>query len=1072
MNRLSVRVTALTLAALVGLSPMASASVALGDELHSGTVDLASGAQLVSQVFWSNSKSDLRTERYLSYTPGQGVYPIAVYGSKLLSRQSLTSMSASLESQGHRVLGGVNGDFFDMSTGNALGVLISDGILRTTAGGFYAVGFREDGTAFIGRPEIAVTATFSGGTMRITDVNKTRTAADGTHEGGLYLYTDQYSATTQNTAPGYDVILTPITGQEGQSVDVDLDVTDPTGDSSSTADPDSSADSQVADSEALDSEVSSGTAEIDSYTGSLSLSDQLSVGGRVSCTVDQVLESTGPISIPEGKLVLTVNKQNNEWLLGMVAGLQAGAQVELDVTSADSRWNDVVTAIGGYYKIVTNGQVGPNIDSIANPRTAIGIKADGSVLFYTIDGSQPGYSIGATLTQVAQRLIELGCVEAVGLDGGGSTMLGATLPATTAMTLLNSPSGGSQRAVSNGIFLVTDEEPTGSLARYYVTPYDSMVLSGAQVALKATEVDESGYTVSDNSASLSWSIYNGDGLVDAKGLFTAGSESGPTQITASSGSASGSATVTVVKTPDSVSLSNETTGAPVTTLALSPLETVDLKASAVYRKITLTSQDTCYVWAADPAVGTVDKNGLFTAAEKSGTGNLTVSAGGRSITIPITVAGSIHTLDSFESDAGLAAFTGTQGISISGETAAEKVRYGQQSLRVDYDTSANGTAALSSTLTIPSGDRYLGLWVYGDGSANTLTATVTDTAGATSDVVLTALTFTGWQHILVSLPANASGLKAIHVIYSGGEHPSGSLWLDQFTTANEKLADTTPPTVTLQLEGTQLTVYVSDNLDKSFATSAITLTRDGKALTSKWNAATGALTATLPADDGQLHRVTVTAADQSGNLGRGSLDILPKALTGDPDDAAVPAVTNPFADMGGHWAAPYTTYLYYNDVVKGTTLGDTTVFLPNQNITRAEFALMVSNWMGLDLSQYTDVQLPFQDTDSIPSWAENGVKAMYARGVLKGSLESGVLMVRADATLSRAEAMTILGRIQPQGYAQAPLTFSDADSVPAWALSYVETLTAQGIVSGFENQVRPGASIMRCEVAKMLYSMR
>ena len=229
MKRFGIRATALALAVLVGLSPAASASIALGDELHGGTVSLSPGAQLVEQVFWSNSKSDLRTERYITYSPTDGVYPVVVYGDRLMSRQDLASMAKSLEAQGLRVVGGVNGDFFDLSTGNALGVIISDGELRTTSGGYYAMGFQPGGTAFIGKPDLAVTATFRGATLRVTDVNKTRTAADGTHEGGLYLYTDEFSNTTQHTSPGYDVILTPVTSDLGQTVDVDLDVTDTDG---------------------------------------------------------------------------------------------------------------------------------------------------------------------------------------------------------------------------------------------------------------------------------------------------------------------------------------------------------------------------------------------------------------------------------------------------------------------------------------------------------------------------------------------------------------------------------------------------------------------------------------------------------------------------------------------------------------------------------------------------------------------------------------------------------------------------------------------------------------------------
>ena len=1073
MKRFGIRATALALAVLVGLSPTASASIALGDELHGGTVSLAPGSDLVEQVFWSNSKSDLRTERYISYSPADGISPVVVYGDKLMSRQDLATMAKSLEAQGLRVVGGVNGDFFDLSTGNALGVIISDGVLRTTSGGYYAVGFLPDGTAFIGKPDLAVTATFNGSTMRVTDVNKTRTAADGKHEGGLYLYTDEFSTTTQHTSPGYDVILTPVTSNVGETVDVDLEVTDTDGTASEAAAaasaeaPDTgaaSSDDIATDSQNLETAApAEGTREVDEVTGSLVLSDELTVGGRLVCTVDQVLDSTTSIQIPEGKLVLTVNKQNNEWLLGQVSSLKPGDQVSIDITAADSRWNNVVTAIGGYYKIVTNGQVGPQTDSTANPRTAIGIKADGSVIFYAIDGRQSGYSVGATLTQVAQRLIELGCVEAVALDGGGSTTIGATLPDASSMSILNSPSDGSLRTVSNGIFLVSSLKPNGVLDHYYVTPYDSVVLSGAQVALKATPVDENGYAFSD-STTVSWSIRNGDGIVDVNGVFTAGSESGTTQVTASSGRAEGTASITVVKSPDSISVTNQATGAPVTSIALDPQESIDLTASAVWKKISLTSQDTCYLWSVDPAVGTVDENGVFTAGTKSATGNLTVSAGGTYVTIPITVAGHIQTLDDFETDAGLAALTSSSNAVVNRETSGDLVRYGKQSARVDYSAGETGSASLSAALTIPAGDRYLSMWVYGDGSGNTLTATIADSNGATSDVVLSALDFTGWKHLTAALPEGAASLRGLTVVYGGGEKAIGTIYLDQFTTATEDLTDETVPTVTVTAQDGKLTGYVSDNVDKDFAKSAITLTLDGKSVDFTWNQSTGTLTYTLPASDGKLHRLTVTAVDQSGNVGRGSYNILP---TTNEDGSTT--YQSPFADMTAHWADLYTTYLHDMGVIQGVESSAGLLFQPDKNITRGEFSLMVARWMGLDLTAYSDVTLPFADLDTTPSWCVDAMKAMYAEGIIKGSLDNGVLMGRATASISRAEAMTILGRIQGKGYVTQSLTFSDAASVPAWSLPYVESLVGQGIISGYDNQLRPNDSVTRAEVAKMLF---
>ena len=806
-----------------------------------------------------------------------------------------------------------------------------------------------------------------------------------------------------------------------------------------------------------------GTREVDEVTGSLVLSDTLTVGGRLVCTVDQVLDSSSSIPIPEGKLVLTVNKQNNEWLLGQVTSLKPGDQVSIDVTAADSRWNSVVTAIGGYYKIVTNGQVGPQTDSTANPRTAIGVKADGSVIFYAIDGRQAGYSVGATLTQVAQRLIELGCVEAVALDGGGSTTIGATLPDSAAMEILNSPSDGSLRAVSNGIFLVSARKPSGVLDHYYVTPYDSVVLSGAQVALTATPVDTNGYAFSDVNIP-SWSIRNGDGIVDINGLFTAGGESGTVQVTASAGLADGSASVTVVKTPDTISLANQATGAPVTAIALDPQESVDLTASAVWKKISLTSQDTCYTWAVDPAVGTVDANGLFTAGVTSGSGSLTVSAGGTQTTIPVTIAGHVQTLDTFETAEGMAALTSTANAAVNPETSADLVRYGKQSARVDYSAGETGSATLGASLALPAGDHYLSMWVYGDGSGNTLTATVADASGAVTDVVLSALDFTGWKHLSAALPDGAASLQALNIIYGGGEKAIGTIYLDQFTTATEALTDTEVPIVTVTAENGVLTAYVSDNVDKSFPKSSLALTLDGRSVDFTWNESAGALTYPLPAGDGKLHRLTVTAVDQSGNVGRGSYNVLPAT-----NEDGTTTSQSPFADMSAHWASLYTTYLYDKGVVQGVDSSSGLLFQPDKNITRGEFALMVARWMGLDLAAYSGVTLPFGDLDATPAWCVDAMKAMYAEGILKGSLDNGVLMGRATASISRAEAMTILGRIQGRGYVTQALTFSDAASVPAWSLPYVESLVGQGIISGYDNRLRPNDSVTRAEVAKMLF---
>lgn len=57
------------------------------------------------------------------------------------------------------------------------------------------------------------------------------------------------------------------------------------------------------------------------------------------------------------------------------------------------------------------------------PRTAVGQKKDGSIIFLVIDGRQPPKSYGATLKDVQDIMLQYGAVNATNLDGGSSTTM-------------------------------------------------------------------------------------------------------------------------------------------------------------------------------------------------------------------------------------------------------------------------------------------------------------------------------------------------------------------------------------------------------------------------------------------------------------------------------------------------------------------------------------------------------------------------------------------------------------------------------------------------------------------------
>ena len=1008
MSRLFQRLTALLVFASL-LCTTASASIALGDTLYKTSAQLADGVTLTNQVFWSNSKSDLREEYYATYTPGSNVVPAVSFGSSILSKQTVSSMANSLEDTGERVLTGINGDYFVVATGNPLGMIIQDGKLCSSASYFSALGFYADGTAIIGKPQLSVMAHFAGQDLLVADINKVRTDT-----GGYYLLTDDFGATTQNSQPGVDVVLSPVTDNVGQTI--------------------SSGDTQ------------------------LTLSDTLKIGGRVSCVVDQVLQSTGSISIPAGKFVLTINNKSNDWLVSELAGLAPGDTVDLDVTSPDTRWNNVTCAIGAYSNLVTNSALASDLDTSATAasRTAVGIKADGSVIFYTIDGRQSGQSIGATLTQVANRLLELGCVDAVGLDGGGSTTMGATLPDSNSFSLINNPSDGSQRAVTNAIFLVSTLSPSGTPGSLYVTADSPMALTGATVPLHSSWVDTNWFPMT-SSQSVNWSAQKG--TVSDDGVYTAPTISGTDTITASGGNCTGSTNVVVISSPSSISLSNESSGAQVSSLTLEPGQSISLKASAAYRSIALASQDTCFSWNVDSSLGTITSDGTFTAGKVCTSGKITVSAGNTSVTVPVTVTvtPTYNKTEDFEASS-LTSFSSTNTGTVSLETSSDRVKFGSKSLHLDYK-GVSGQADVTANLSLNSGATYLSLWVYGDGSGNVLSANCRDTAGNLHTVSLTTLNFTGWKQLWVMLPDTPAALTGLTVTGSG--NPSGEIWLDQMMTSNRDLSDTIPPIVTLTVSGSEVTANISDSGGAALSQSQIQLTIDGKATNFTWESSSGTLTAALPSLSATIHRVTVTATDLSGNIGRGSQNVVQGTL-----------MSSPFADMEDHWADSYVTCLSNLGIVSGTTANGAQSFLPDQPITRGDFSLMTARWMGLNLDQYASVSLPFTDAASIPAWDLNAVKAMYSLGILKGSQSGSTLCANAKASITRAEAMTILGRIQENGYAEADLTaFSDAGQVPSWALDYVKSLVGQGVINGSNGQLRPTAFVTRAEVVKMLLTI-
>ena len=1005
---------------LCSLGLTAAASEALGEDLTSKDTLLNRETQLSTNVFWSSAYSDLRTENVITYTPNEDVTPIVTYGGSLTARTTVTATARALEAQGYRVVAGINGDFFNTSNGLPIGLLVSDGQLLSSDGGYYAIGFREDGSAVIGKPSVSVSAdlgyegTDSAGyatevIRTVAGVNKARVST-----GGIYLYTYDFNDrhTTGNTEAGVDVLCTIVDGS-------------------------------------------------------------ISIGETATLRVDQIIEATAATAIGPDQVVLSANALSSTYYTDALRNIPVGNEITLTITAGDEDWNDVVYAVGALYSLVQDGAVVSGLPSGVNPRTAVGVTDDGDVVFYTIDGRRSGHSIGASLSQVAQRMIELGCVAAIGLDGGGSTTITVTQPDETAASTINRPSDGSERAVTNHLFLVASSEPTGDLDHFYVQADNTYVLAGSTVEISAAAVDTNFIPMEGD-----YDLDASDGELDGSTLTTP-KRGGEITVTAEYRGREGTTTVYAIDEPTDIALRNSD-GTVVTSLSTTLGAVTQFTATAAYNHISLKADPEAFTWEVSGGIGTVDEAGRFTASAP-GTGTITVSAGRQSVSIPVTVSGTVSSggvmaVEDFEGSTTIFRGTGNN-MDFSLNHSADTVRMGSGSAKVDYTLTETGASQgsytaewrASRTTSVDTGTyTALHLWVYGDGSGNQLYLLYSNGTKGYLGQLVTALDFTGWKQVTVSLTSESFEIQGLSVqapatwTESGtvyGETPrTGTIYIDQITATASGTPDTEAPQITLTAGGDTLTAAVSDAVDGILPQSSISVTWDGADQTFTYDSDTGALSTTL-ISDGRPHRITVTVRDASGNIGRASYDV-------PTSDDWAPS----FTDTQDYWAAAYVDFLYNAGITTGYDDG---TFRPNDNISRQQFAVMLFRYLGLDGSQYESVTLPFADTASIGSYALTAVKALYTEGIVSGTTGSdGKLYFNPGGSLTRAQAAAMIGRTQPKGYTTVELTFSDAASIPSYATYYIQTMAAQGVISGYaDGTFRPGTNITRGQMAKILYTL-
>ncbi len=207
------------------------------------------------------------------------------------------------------------------------------------------------------------------------------------------------------------------------------------------------------------------------------------------------------LSISEGTVVSAQDSPANAATL-MVSAANEARMVHTNWPPAGTA--GIHTAVSGMYSILVNGvnigrQYLNDSDFVhrVNPRTALGLSQDRKHLFVlTIDGRQPGYSVGALDWETAAWLLLVGAHDGINMDGGGSTTL-VMQDSTGGAVRLNKPSAvadsGRERTVGSHFGVFAKPVP-GFINEVQVSPDDTTALVTWKTAAPATSQVQYGST--------------------------------------------------------------------------------------------------------------------------------------------------------------------------------------------------------------------------------------------------------------------------------------------------------------------------------------------------------------------------------------------------------------------------------------------------------------------------------------------------------------------------------------------------------------------------------------------------
>ncbi len=336
-------------------------------------------------------------------------------GETAVGCETPASMIARNTAPGHEVVGACNGDFYLTSPPAMVGMPRSGQLRRgevvVNPVGVAAFVLDDQNRPYIDRVDFSAQAVHGATSFRVHTVNMLNLEYESTGGNQTILFTNSYGPKTYLMTSGKLVLIAPREGNFAWAPNA-------------------------------------------SETG----------------VVESVVDASGQVEIPAGKAFMWMQGSDEAYATAMQPGDEVTVSLNVSLRSQSTAGINLKEMMGGSNTIIMRNGVREDLWEERHPRTCIGFTADSTRMFVVVVDGRAITSVGITMNEAYDIFNELGCANAVNLDGGGSTCMIAN------DDVINTPSDGSMRAVGNGCLFISNapiDDEIGILnfapRSYYVT---------------------------------------------------------------------------------------------------------------------------------------------------------------------------------------------------------------------------------------------------------------------------------------------------------------------------------------------------------------------------------------------------------------------------------------------------------------------------------------------------------------------------------------------------------------------------------------------------------------------------